>query len=84
MRGKLFENKTIIDIAQKYNKTPAQIILRWNIENNISVIPKSINKERIEENINVFDFHLDKNDIEKIDSLENGERIGADPLTFDF
>ncbi|MEI0798396.1 aldo/keto reductase [Brachyspira intermedia] len=83
-RGKLFNDKTIIDIANKYNKTPSQIILRWNIENNISVIPKSATKERIEENTNVFDFKLDKNDIEKINSLENGFRVGPDPLTFDF
>lgn len=83
-RGKLFNNDVILDIAKKYNKTPAQIILRWNIESNIAVIPKSVNKDRIEENINVFDFKLEQNDIEKINSLENGERIGADPLTFDF
>lgn len=83
-RGKLFNNDVILDIAKKYNKTPAQIILRWNIESNIAVIPKSVNKDRIEENINVFDFKLEQNDIEKINSLENGDRIGADPLTFDF
>lgn len=83
-RGKLLDNEVIIDIAKKYNKTPDQIILRWNIESGISVIPKSVNKNRIEENINVFDFNLDKNDIERINSLENGERIGADPLFFDF
>ena len=83
-RGKLFNNDVILDIAKKYNKTPAQIILRWNIESNIAVIPKSVNKDRIEENINVFDFKLEQNEIEKINSLENGDRIGADPLTFDF
>ena len=83
-RGKLFNNDVILDIAKKYNKTPAQIILRWNIESNIAVIPKSVNKDRIEENINVFDFKLEQNDIEKINSLENGDIIGADPLTFDF
>ena len=83
-RGKLFDNEVIIDIAKKYNKTSAQIILRWNIESGISVIPKSVNKNRIEENIDIFDFNLDKNDMERINSLENGERIGADPLVFDF
>lgn len=83
-RGKLLDNEVIIDIAKKYNKTPDQIILRWNIESGISVIPKSVNKNRIEENINVFDFNLDKNDMERINSLENGDRIGTDPLVFDF
>ncbi|MEI0478209.1 aldo/keto reductase [Brachyspira pulli] len=83
-RGKLLSNDIVLDIAKKYNKTPAQIILRWNIESNIAVIPKSVNKDRIEENINVFDFKLEQNDIEKLNSLENGYRIGDDPLTFDF
>ena len=80
----LLNDKVLKDIAAKYNKSVAQIILRWNIESGISVIPKSVNKNRIEENIDVFDFNLDKNDIERINSLENGERIGADPLVFDF
>ena len=83
-RGKLLNNETIKKIAEKYNKTPSQIILRWNIESNISVIPKSKTKERIEENINIFDFKLDREDIENINNLENGDRIGSDPLTFDF
>ncbi|WP_295162113.1 aldo/keto reductase [uncultured Brachyspira sp.] len=83
-RGKLLNNKIINHIAGKYDKTAAQIILRWDIEKNISVIPKSVNKNRIEENINIFDFELDKDDIGKINALENGKRIGPDPSVFDF
>lgn len=83
-RGKFINNETIQDIANKYNKTISQIILRWDIENNISVIPKSITKQRIEENINIFDFELDEEDIEKINELDNNERTGIDPLEFDF
>ena len=71
-------------IAEKYNKTVAQIILRWNIENKIVVIPKSITKERIEENIDIFDFSLEEEDIKKIDSMNNNKRTGFDPMEFDF
>ena len=83
-RGKLIDNKTLESIAEKYNKTVAQIILRWNIENKIVVIPKSITKERIEENIDIFDFSLEEEDIKKIDSMNNNKRTGLDPMEFDF
>ena len=83
-RGKLIDNKTLESIAEKYNKTVAQIILRWNIENKIVVIPKSITKERIEENIDIFDFSLEEEDIKKIDSMNNNKRTGFDPMEFDF
>ena len=83
-RGKFIENETLKEIAKKYNKTVAQIILRWNIENKIVVIPKSVKKERIDENINIFDFKLDSEDIKKIDSMNNNERTGFNPLEFDF
>lgn len=83
-RGKLIDNKTLESIAEKYNKTVAQIILRWNIENKIVVIPKSITKERIEENIDIFDFSLEEEDIKKIDSMNNNKRTGLDPMAFDF
>ena len=83
-RGKLIDNKTLESIAEKYDKTVAQIILRWNIENKIVVIPKSITKERIEENIDIFDFSLEEEDIKKIDSMNNNKRTGFDPMEFDF
>lgn len=83
-RGKFIQNEILKDIAKKYNKTAAQIILRWDIENEVAVIPKSVKKERIEENINVFDFKLDVEDIKKIDLMNNDERTGLNPLEFDF
>ena len=58
--------------------------MRWDIENKIVVIPKSVKKERIEENINIFDFKLDAEDIKKIDAMNNNERTGFNPLEFDF
>lgn len=69
-RGGLFENPILIEIANKYNKTTAQVILRWHIQRNIVVIPKSTHKERMEENLNVFDFVLDQSDMNKIAMLD--------------
>lgn len=62
-RGGLFTNETIAKIAAKYNKTVAQVILRWELQRGIVVIPKSWLKERMEENINVFDFTLSDEDM---------------------
>ncbi|MGN0015214.1 MAG: aldo/keto reductase [Candidatus Gastranaerophilaceae bacterium] len=66
----IFENPTLTKIAKKYNKTTAQIILRWNIQRGIIVIPKSIHKERIEENFNIWDFELEQDDMQEITSLD--------------
>ncbi len=68
-RGGLFANPTLIEIGNKYHKTPAQIMLRWAIQRNIVVIPKSVHKERMIENMNVFDFELTPSDMDKIKTL---------------
>lgn len=69
----------IQQIADNHGKSPAQVILRWHLELGHSVIPKSVRKERIRENIDVFDFSLSANDIAFIDSLDTGQRGGPDP-----
>lgn len=84
IKNGLLQDKTIVELAEKYNKTPAQIILRWNIEKDIVTIPKSSNKDRQKENISIFDFELSKEDISKIDALDRNERVGSHPDTFDF
>lgn len=70
---------TIVALAGKYGKTPAQVILRWHLDRGVSVIPKSVNPARIAENFDVFDFTLDARDIAVIDGLDQNRRGGPDP-----
>lgn len=84
-RGKLFKNEVIINLSKKYNKTPAQIVLRWHFENGIIAIPKASTTKKILENIDIFDFCLSTEDLELITSLDdvNG-RTSFDPATIIF
>lgn len=66
----MFAEPVLTEIAKKHGKTPAQVILRWNIQQNVIVIPKSVHKERMAENISIGDFELDPEDMEKIASLD--------------
>ncbi|MGW1504218.1 aldo/keto reductase [Streptomyces mirabilis] len=79
----LLEVPAIVAIAQKHNRTPAQIVLRWHIQLGNVVIPKSVTPSRIKENIDVFDFSLDTEDIAAISALNEDRRLGPDPATFD-
>lgn len=79
--GELLADETITTIAGKHGKTPAQVVLRWHIEMNHMVIPKSVTPQRIAENIDAFDFALDAHDVAAIATLEQGRRTGADPDT---
>ncbi|WP_126603357.1 aldo/keto reductase [Dictyobacter aurantiacus] len=72
------------ELASKYHKSPAQIILRWDLQHGIVTIPKSIHTERIRENTNVFDFTLSDEDVQRLDGLNRNERTGADPDNFNF
>ncbi len=69
-RGDMFTNPVLAEIGRKYNKTAAQVILRWHIQNGVVVIPKSTHKERMEENFNVFDFALSSEDMQAIGALD--------------
>lgn len=69
-RGGLFENPVLVQIAEKYQKTTAQIILRWHIQRGVIVIPKSTHKSRMDENLNVFDFALEQTDMDLISELD--------------
>ncbi|MCM3440582.1 aldo/keto reductase [Metabacillus halosaccharovorans] len=84
MQGELLDNDTLQSISAKYQKTIAQIILRWDLQNGVITIPKSTKEHRIIENASIFDFELTKEDMEKIDSLNENKRVGPDPDHFDF
>jgi len=73
IRPNLLENLTVLEIAKTYNKTPAQIALKFIIQNGIAAIPKSINSRRIKENIELFDWELQLEDMNKLKTLDMGE-----------
>lgn len=72
-RGGLFENPVLAQLAEKYNKTTAQIILRWHIQRGVVVIPKSTHKTRMEENLQIFDFVLEPEDMSRISVLDKNQ-----------
>lgn len=74
-KNNMFNNPTISEIGKKHNKSAAQVILRWLIQRNVVVIPKSVRKERIIENFNVFDFELSEDDMNKIKSMDMGKSL---------
>ncbi|WP_223634610.1 aldo/keto reductase [Planococcus sp. 4-30] len=83
-KGELLTDPVIQKLAEKHQKTPAQIILRWDIQNNVITIPKSIKEHRIVENADIFDFSLTEEDMQEINGLNINSRSGADPETFNF
>lgn len=84
MQGKILQVDLINELAQKYGKTPVQIVLRWDLQMGVITIPKSVKQERIIANADIFDFELSEEDMEAIIGLDKGERIGPDPDNFDF
>lgn len=84
MQGHFKEEPLFAEIARTYGKTPAQVVLRWCLQNDIIVIPKSSNQDRIRQNADLFDFDLSEEHMIAIDELERGHRFGPDPMNFDF
>lgn len=78
-RKSVLEDETIGQIAQAHGKTPAQVMLRWHLQQGRSVIPKSTNPQRIAQNIDAFDFELGTDELANIDGLDRGVRGGPDP-----
>ncbi|MEC0206439.1 aldo/keto reductase [Paenibacillus lautus] len=74
-RNNMFGNEVLTSIAEKYNKSVAQVVLRWLVQREVVVIPKSVRKERIVENFNIFDFALSADDIEQISTLDTRESL---------
>ncbi|QFG00155.1 aldo/keto reductase [Psychrobacillus glaciei] len=83
-RGGLLNEPTLQRISGKYGKSPAQTIIRWHLQHDLVVIPKSVTPARIAENLDVFDFELSFEDMKNIDALNLNERTGADPDNFSF
>jgi 2,5-diketo-D-gluconate reductase A len=81
-QGEVLDDPTITDIADAHDRTPGQVVIRWHIQLGNVVIPKSVTPERIEENFQVFDFELSGDEMNAIEQLDEGERIGPDPDTF--
>ncbi|WP_067619125.1 aldo/keto reductase [Alicyclobacillus acidiphilus] len=81
MRGDL-NHPTLVELANKYGKTVAQIVLRWDLQNEVITIPKSVHQARIIENAQIFDFELSSEDMRLISSLNRNHRYGPDPDTF--
>lgn len=84
MQGQVVAEPTVIALAEKYSKTPTQVVLRWDLQHGVVTIPKSGTPARIAENARIFDFELSADDMRRLDALDEGRRLGADPLTFDF
>jgi methylglyoxal/glyoxal reductase len=84
MQGKIFTIQDLCLLAKKYNKDVAQLVLRWNLQKDIVTIPKSMHRERIISNAQIFDFEIIPEDMKIIDRLDKNERIGADPDNFNF
>ncbi|MDZ5722714.1 glyoxal/methylglyoxal reductase, partial [Bacillus sp. SXabc123] len=79
MQGQLLDNEVLAQIAEKHNKSVAQVILRWDLQHEVVTIPKSIKEHRIIENADIFDFELSQEDMDKIDALNKDERVGPNP-----
>jgi len=78
----VFEQPIIQALAQKYGKTPAQVVIRWHLDSGLIVIPKSVTPARIKENFEVFDFRLQRDELAAIATLDIGKRLGPDPEEF--
>lgn len=83
-QGVLLKDPTINEIAEKHNKSAAQIILRWDLQNEVVTIPKSTNENRIIENADIFDFELTPEEMQRLNDLNKNDRIGSDPDNFNF
>lgn len=82
-QGTILENEELVALARKYDKTPAQVILRWHLDNGFIAIPKSVTPSRIRENLDIFDFSLDADAMRAIAGLDNASgRVGPDPAVF--
>ena len=81
-RGRVLEDEAIMKLGEKYGKSAAQVIIRWHLQHDLIVIPKSVKEVRIQQNADIFDFELTMEDMQAIDGLNRDERYGSHPDTF--
>ena len=84
MRGEILEVPLMKDLSQKYGKSVVQIALRWDLQKGVITIPKSVKKDRIVSNTEIFDFEISPEVMKNIDELDRHYRVGSDPDNFDF
>ncbi|MBA4541461.1 MULTISPECIES: aldo/keto reductase [Thermoactinomyces] len=84
MRGNNLDHPTLTALAEKHGKTPAQIILRWDLQHGVVTIPKSVREHRIKENADIFDFELSPAEMDQIDAMNQNHRFGQHPDHFKF
>jgi 2,5-diketo-D-gluconate reductase A len=83
-QGKVLDDPAIVAIGERLGRTPAQVVLRWHVQRGDVVFPKSVNRQRMEENFALFDFELGEEDMATLTGLDRGERTGPDPDTFNY
>nr|WP_303093766.1 aldo/keto reductase [Limosilactobacillus mucosae] len=84
-RGKRLDDPVLLKLAAAHGKTPAQIILRWHLQNGIAIIPKSVHQDRIKANADIFDFKLSPAEMQQIDGLNTNHRISKEPeMVYEF
>jgi 2,5-diketo-D-gluconate reductase A len=81
-QGAALTEDAVVEIAEEHQRTPGQVVLRWHIQLGNVVFPKSMTPERIEQNIDIFDFELTTEELDRISALDRGERTGPDPDAF--
>jgi len=83
-QGKVLDDPAIVAIAERLGRTPAQVVLRWHVQRGDVVFPKSVSRQRMQENVELFDFELGTDDMATLTGLDRGERTGPDPDTFNY
>jgi 2,5-diketo-D-gluconate reductase A len=83
-QGKVLDDPTVLRVAERTGRTPAQVTLRWHVQRGDIVFPKSVTRSRVEENFALFDFELSEDDMREISGLDRNQRIGPDPDTFNY
>jgi 2,5-diketo-D-gluconate reductase A len=83
-QGKVLGDPAIVAIAERLGRTPAQVVLRWHVQRGDVVFPKSVSRQRMQENVELFDFELGTEDMATLTGLDRGERTGPDPDTFNY